>query len=155
MVDELTAFAAAHPGRVRVVTGVVHGEVPAVAQRMMSMCAPSQTTARWREQFGRMLIEAMACGVPVVASGSGEIPPSSATRASSRRSDVAAWTSAIDQLLDDAAAAPRSRGARRGRAHEKFAWPVVAARTSSSSKRCSVKIRRVGAPRRSWSAEHC
>ena len=38
------------------------------------LCAPSQTTPRWREQFGRMLIEAMACGVPVIASRSGEIP---------------------------------------------------------------------------------
>ena len=38
------------------------------------LCAPSRTTPRWREQFGRMLIEAMACGVPVIASPSGEIP---------------------------------------------------------------------------------
>ena len=38
------------------------------------LCAPSQTTARWREQFGRMLIEAFACGVAVIASTSGEIP---------------------------------------------------------------------------------
>ena len=38
------------------------------------MCAPSQTTPKWREQFGRMLIEAFASGVPVVGSDSGEIP---------------------------------------------------------------------------------
>jgi glycosyltransferase involved in cell wall biosynthesis len=35
---------------------------------------PSLTTPRWKEQFGRVLIEAMACGVPVVGSDSGEIP---------------------------------------------------------------------------------
>jgi glycosyltransferase involved in cell wall biosynthesis len=38
------------------------------------LCAPSKTTASWREQFGRMLTEAFACGVPVLASNSGEIP---------------------------------------------------------------------------------
>ncbi|MGQ9488679.1 MAG: glycosyltransferase [Armatimonadota bacterium] len=35
---------------------------------------PSRTTPRWKEQFGRVLVEAMACGVPVVGSNSGEIP---------------------------------------------------------------------------------
>jgi len=35
---------------------------------------PSLTLANWKEQFGRVLIEAMACGVPVVGSDSGEIP---------------------------------------------------------------------------------
>jgi glycosyltransferase involved in cell wall biosynthesis len=33
---------------------------------------PSRTTSRWAEQFGRVLIEALWCGVLVV--GSGEIP---------------------------------------------------------------------------------
>lgn len=35
---------------------------------------PSRTTARWKEQFGRVLIEAGACGVAVVGSDSGAIP---------------------------------------------------------------------------------
>ena len=55
-------------------TDVGHDDVPEHLNAMDVMCAPSQTTARWREQFGRMLIEAMACGVPVLASRSGEIP---------------------------------------------------------------------------------
>jgi glycosyltransferase involved in cell wall biosynthesis len=35
---------------------------------------PSLTLPGWKEQFGRILIEAMACGIPVVGSSSGEIP---------------------------------------------------------------------------------
>ena len=38
------------------------------------MVLPSRTTATWKEQFGRVLTEAMACGVPVVGSNSGAIP---------------------------------------------------------------------------------
>jgi glycosyltransferase involved in cell wall biosynthesis len=35
---------------------------------------PSRTTKTWKEQFGRVLIEAMACETAVVGSSSGEIP---------------------------------------------------------------------------------
>jgi L-malate glycosyltransferase len=38
------------------------------------MVLPSRTRGHWKEQFGRVLVEAMACGVTVVGSNSGEIP---------------------------------------------------------------------------------
>jgi glycosyltransferase involved in cell wall biosynthesis len=38
------------------------------------LALPSLTRPNWKEQFGRVLIEALACGVPVVGSDSGEIP---------------------------------------------------------------------------------
>lgn len=35
---------------------------------------PSRTRPNWKEQFGCVLAEAMACGLPVIGSSSGEIP---------------------------------------------------------------------------------
>jgi glycosyltransferase involved in cell wall biosynthesis len=91
------------------------------------LAAPSQTTPRWREQLGRMLLEAMACGVPVVASDSGEVPyVIEDAGVCLPEADVAAWTSNLARLLDDPEARKElaARGLARVRDH--FAWPQIA-----------------------------
>jgi glycosyltransferase involved in cell wall biosynthesis len=49
-------------------------DMPAAMQGMDVLAGPSLTGKTWKEQFGRMFVEAMACEVPVVGSDSGEIP---------------------------------------------------------------------------------
>lgn len=49
-------------------------EMPEFLNQLDVLVLPSLTRPNWKEQFGRVLIEAMACGVPVVGSNSGEIP---------------------------------------------------------------------------------
>lgn len=124
---ELRQFAAAYPSRVHVETSVAHEDVPRWLNAMSILCAPSQTTARWREQFGRMLIEAMACGVPVIASNSGEMPAVIGdTGVVVGEHDVAGWVTTIDRLLASAAVRADSAAKGRARAESTFAWPVVA-----------------------------
>src|SRR5690606_13372259 len=55
------------------------GAVPSVAMpRWLAaldvLALPSLRTKGWAEQFGRILVEAMACGVPAVGSATGEVP---------------------------------------------------------------------------------
>lgn len=49
-------------------------EMPCWLGALDVLALPSLTTPRWKEQFGRVLVEAMACGIPVVGSTSGAIP---------------------------------------------------------------------------------
>ena len=48
--------------------------MPAFYRELDALVVPSRSRPNWVEQFGRILIEAMACGVPVVGSDCGEIP---------------------------------------------------------------------------------
>ncbi|HSH03269.1 MAG TPA: glycosyltransferase family 4 protein [Anaerolineae bacterium] len=49
-------------------------EMPSYLQNLDVLVLPSRSLPNWEEQFGRVLIEAMACEVAVVGSDSGEIP---------------------------------------------------------------------------------
>jgi glycosyltransferase involved in cell wall biosynthesis len=49
-------------------------QIPEFLSKMDILILPSLTTKAWKEQFGRVLIEAMAAKVPVIGSDSGEIP---------------------------------------------------------------------------------
>jgi glycosyltransferase involved in cell wall biosynthesis len=66
--------ASSHDTAVRVVRDVSHERMPEAYAQMDVLVLPSRTTPRWREQFGRVLVEALWAGVPVVGSDSGEIP---------------------------------------------------------------------------------
>jgi glycosyltransferase involved in cell wall biosynthesis len=76
LADEIAArFATpALAGRARLLSAVEHREVPKYLSLMSTLVLPSRTLPQWKEQFGRIIIEAMACGVPVIGSNSGEIP---------------------------------------------------------------------------------
>lgn len=60
--------------RVEFAPAVPTPQVPDALAGIDVLAAPSLTQPNWTEQFGRVLIEGMACGVPVVGSSSGEIP---------------------------------------------------------------------------------
>ncbi|MBN8628070.1 MAG: glycosyltransferase family 4 protein [Planctomycetes bacterium] len=115
--------------RVRVVTNVPHDDVPVYLNSMNILAAPSQSTPRWREQLGRMLIEAMACGVPVVGSDSGEIPfvIGDSGRVLPER-DLHGWSESLAALLESPS--QRELLAAQGLEHVRceYAWPVIARR---------------------------
>lgn len=63
------------PGsRLRVLDGLTHDQMATGYAQLDVLVVPSHTTATWKEQFGRVIVEALWCGVPIVGSNSGEIP---------------------------------------------------------------------------------
>jgi glycosyltransferase involved in cell wall biosynthesis len=60
--------------RVEIRPAVPSEQIAAELRTLHAYVLPSRTTPRWKEQFGRVLVEAMASGVPPVGSDSGEIP---------------------------------------------------------------------------------
>jgi phosphatidyl-myo-inositol dimannoside synthase len=91
-----------HREQVRIVQGITHDQVPAYLNAMDVLCVPSQTTHKWREQFGRVIAEAFSCGVPVIGSDSGEIP--FVVREAGiivQERNTAAWVRAIQRIIDD------------------------------------------------------
>jgi glycosyltransferase involved in cell wall biosynthesis len=129
MERELHEWARKHDDRAKVITGVKHDEVPAYLNAMDVLCAPSQTTPQWREQLGRMLIEAFACGVPVVASDSGEIP--FVVRDAGivlPEKDETAWKNSLENLLENREIREELSLKGLERARSVYAWHHIARR---------------------------
>lgn len=77
------------------------------------LVVPSRTTSSWKEQFGRVIIEAMACGVVVIGSNSGEIAhvigrPERIFAEADAKDLARVLTGELEALRD-----PAARGARR------------------------------------------
>jgi D-inositol-3-phosphate glycosyltransferase len=128
----LRQLAAAHgvSGRVRLLGQVGHAQLPALIRS-----AEVVVSAPWYEPFGIVPLEAMACGVPVVATAVGgmldTVVPSRTGLLVPPRNPVALAT-ALAQLLADPQLRARLGAAGAQRARESFSWNVVAAATERS-----------------------
>jgi glycosyltransferase involved in cell wall biosynthesis len=127
MEPEIRQWAEQYGDRVRICTKVNHDQVPQYLNAMDILCAPSQTIPSWREQFGRMIVEAFACGIPVIGSDSGEIPYVIADAGLVvGEKDQEGWIKVLSELLESPA--KRQELSLKGleRAHTKFSWAIVA-----------------------------
>lgn len=106
-------------------------QVPPYYQNLDVFVLPSLTQANWKEQFGRVLVEAMASGVPVIGSDSGAIPGVIGDAGLvTPEGDVMALKNALAQLRDDSALYARLQESGRTRflahfTHEQIADDTV------------------------------
>jgi glycosyltransferase involved in cell wall biosynthesis len=93
--------------------------MPSVYRAADVVVVPSKSIPHWQEQFGMVVAEAMASGLPVIGSDSGAIPEVlGSAGVVVRAGSVPALTEALDSLLADDAARRRMGAAARRRAVE-------------------------------------
>jgi glycosyltransferase involved in cell wall biosynthesis len=116
--------------RVSVEPGVPSTDVPARLRELDVLVLPSLTTPSWKEQFGRVLQEAMACAVPVIGSDSGEIPHVIGDAGLIvPEGDAEALGAALGQLMANPTLCQQLGQRGRARALERFTQASVAAQT--------------------------
>ncbi len=88
--------------RVEFVGQLPSTELPAEYHKIDVLVLPSLTRPNWKEQFGRVLVEAMASGVPVIGSDSGAIPTViSDAGLITPEGDVVALKEAVQRVMGD------------------------------------------------------
>jgi len=116
--------------RVQWVNRIPSDQMPAFYRRLDVLVLPSRSLPNWKEQFGRVLIEAMSCGVAVIGSDSGEIPHVIGDAGLIfPEEDVPSLTAHLQRLLDDRAAASDLGLAGRARVLAHFTMAQIAAET--------------------------
>jgi glycosyltransferase involved in cell wall biosynthesis len=111
------------------------GQIPSVRipdfyHQLDAIVIPSRTKPSWKEQFGRVIIEAMASGVPVIGSDSGAIPDIIGNAGLIfPENDEAALTERLQSLMNDSRLRGELAVQGRARAVEHFTHAQVAAET--------------------------
>jgi glycosyltransferase involved in cell wall biosynthesis len=116
--------------RVQFTGAISYDRVPELYQQMDILVMPTQTTRRIREQFGRVIVEAMASGIPVVGSTSGAIPEVIGDAGLVfPEGDAGALAAALHQLLADDELRARLARVGRARVDRHYSWERVADQT--------------------------
>jgi glycosyltransferase involved in cell wall biosynthesis len=107
-----------------------HKEVAQYMNCMNIFVLPSLTMRNWVEKFGRVLIEAMASGIPIIGSSSGEIPNVIGEAGIIfQEGDVNDLRNKLQMLLDNPQMRKELGAKGRKRAEENYSWLKIAART--------------------------
>lgn len=116
--------------RVEFVGQVPSPQMPDHYRGLDALAVPSLTRPNWKEQFGRVLTEAMATGVPVIGSDSGAIPDVIGEAGLVvPEGDVAALTRALTALQHDSVLRKHYGWMGRERVLDHFTHAQVAADT--------------------------
>jgi glycosyltransferase involved in cell wall biosynthesis len=116
--------------RARFTGAVSFDRVPDLYHEMDLLVVPTETTDRIREQFGRVIVEAMASGLPVIGSTCGAIPEVIADAGLVfPEGDPAALADTIKRMLADSELREQCAIRGKARVQENYSWDVVARKT--------------------------
>lgn len=114
-------------GRVEMRPGMKPSELAPLMGALDALVLPSRTTASWKEQFGRVLIEANACSVPAIGSDSGAIPDVVGEGGLVfPEGDAEALAEAMNELASNPAKARQMGETGRRAVLERYTWARVA-----------------------------
>ncbi len=107
---------------------VSRSELPAFYNAVDVLVLPSLTTSNWKEQFGRVIVEAQACGTPVVGSDSGAIPEVIGGKGLVfPEGDSGALADCLQKLRNNPALSSELSLAGGRHAAERYSWEAIAA----------------------------
>lgn len=116
--------------RVRFLPWQASDQMPRFFRGLDVLVAPSLSRPNWTEQFGRVLVEAMACGLPVIGSSCGEIPNVIGDAGIVfPEGDAHALTEELRALMDDPTRCGELGARGRARVLERFTQDQVADKT--------------------------
>ena len=104
-----------------------YSQIQKAYQEADVFCLPSKTTKYWQEQYGMALVEAMACGLPIVTTKTGAIGEVCGKAASyAKPGDVNDLQLKLERLITDSSARAVLARKARDRAEARYDHRVIA-----------------------------